>query len=409
MKLSETTAATAMAITLENLQLVDVEHSQVEENVEILIEHGKIRSVSRRTNSSLKGKNFDMQGSYILPGLFNMHNNLSLVFPFKNTDLNESPAMTVLRCYRRAYDALQAGVTSLRTVGEQNRADIYLRKMITEGWVQGPRLFVAGKALSTVGGHGSNFGQHELSGPEEFRRAARYELSQGADHLKIFITGGIAKKEEAFEESQMTKEEIEAVTSVAKSKSTYVCAHAGGSRPIMTAIEVGVKCFEHGYVLSRDAARKIRESGGYLDPTLSVTRSPDWMREHGFEEWTIEKAISAKDTHMNSIRNAVSEGVKVLNGTDIPPGDLNNGVNATVREMEFLTEAGLSPIEAIRAATVNSAELCGVANYLGQIKEGYLADLIAVPSNPISNIKALENIKFVMKDGVVIRYDVNSK
>ena len=349
----------------------------------------------------------DLQGSYVLPGLFNMHNNLSLVFPFKDTDPNESPAITVLRCFKRAQDALLAGVTTLRTVGEQNRADIYLRRMINEGWVRGPRLFVAGKALSVVGGHGAGFGQHELSGAEEFRRAARAELSLGANHLKIFITGGIAKKEEAFEESQMTREEMEAVTTVARSKGTYVCAHSGGSRPIIAAAEAGVKCFEHGYVLSREAARTVKEYQGYLDPTLSVTRSPEWMKEHHFEGWTIEKAVSAGDTHLQSAKNAVAEGVKMLNGTDMPAGDLNRGVNVTVREIEFLMDAGLTSIEALRAATTNAAELCGVADQLGQVKQGYMADLISVPSNPISDIGALERIKLVMKDGVIIRNDLD--
>ncbi|MCL4517628.1 MAG: amidohydrolase family protein [Thaumarchaeota archaeon] len=391
-------------LTLENCNVVDVAASKIEDNVNMLIEGGRITKVAK--NVSPEGERIDLGGRFVLPGLFNMHNNLSLVFPFKDTDLDEPPAITVLRCYRRAHDALVAGVTTLRTVGEQNRVDIYLRKMIESGWVPGPRLFVAGKALSTVGGHGSDFGQNELSGPEEFRRAARYELSLGANHLKVFITGGIAKKEEAFEESQMTKEEIEAVTSVARSKGTYVCAHAGGSRPIMTAVEAGVKCFEHGYVLSREAARAIKESEGYLDPTLSVTRSPEWMREHNFEEWTIEKAVSAGETHLHSIKNAVAEGVKILNGTDMPAGDLSNGVNATIREIEYLTDAGLSPVEALRAATTNSAELCGVSDQLGQVKEGYLADLIAVPSNPISDIRALEKIQLVMKGGEVIRNDI---
>lgn len=388
-------------LILENCHAVDVANSTVEENVEISVEEGRISGIAKVHDSG--GARLDLEGSFVLPGLFNMHNNLSLVFPFKNTDLSESSAITALRCFRRASDALEAGVTTLRTVGEQNRADIYLRKMINDGWVRGPRLFVAGKGLSAVGGHGSDFGQHELSGAEEFRKAARHELSLGADHLKIFITGGIAKREEEFEDSQMTRSEMEAVASVARSRGKYVCAHAGGSAPIMVAVEAGVKCFEHGYVLSREAARAIKESGGYLDPTLSVTRSPEWMREHGFEQWTIEKAVSAGETHLQSIKNAISEGVKILNGTDMPAGDLNRGVNATVRELEFLVDSGLSAIGALRAATVNAAELCGVRDKLGQVKENYLADLIAVPSNPISDIKALEKIMFVMKGGEVIR------
>ena len=393
-----------MNLTLENCNIVDVKNATIEDDSRVSIKDGKIIEISKRADSG--GKKIDLNGSFLLPGLFNMHNNLSLVFPFKNTDVNESPAITVLRCYRRAHDALLGGVTTLRTVGEQNRADLYLRRMINEGWVKGPRMFCAGKALSVTGGHGSDFGQNELDGPYEFRKAARHELSLGANHLKIFITGGIAKKEEAFEEPQMTRDEMEAVTSVAKSKGTYVCAHAGGSRPIMTAIEAGVKCFEHAYVLSREAARSMKESGSYLVPTLSVTRSPEWMRENGFEEWTIEKAVAARETHLQSIKNAVAEGVCILNGTDMPAGDVNRGVNVTAREMEFLTDAGLPPLEAVRAATTYSAELCGVQDQLGQVKEGYLADLISVPISPISDIRAMHDIDFVMKCGEIIRNDL---
>jgi imidazolonepropionase-like amidohydrolase len=391
-------------LTLENCNVVDVKHSTIEDNSRVSIKDGKIIEISKNADSG--GKKIDLKGSFLLPGLFNMHNNLSMVFPFKNTDSRESPAITSLRCYKRAYDALLSGVTTLRTVGEQNRADLYLRRMINEGWVKGPRMFCAGKALSVTGGHGSDFGQNELDGPNEFRKAARHELSMGANHLKIFITGGIAKREEAFEEPQMTRDEMEAVTSVARSKGTYVCAHAGGSRPIITAVEAGVKCFEHAYVLSTEAAKSIKETGGYLVPTLSVTRSPEWMKENGFEEWTIEKAVSAKETHLRSIKNAVAEGVTILNGTDMPAGDMNRGVNVTAREMEFLTDAGLSSIDAIRAATTRAAELCGIQDQLGQVKEGYFADLISVQSSPISDIKAMHNIRFVMKDGKIIRNDL---
>jgi len=392
-------------LVLANCNVVDVEQGRIQENRNLLIEGQFIKGVTGRQTRS-EGRPVDLKGTYVLPGLSNMHNNLSMVFPFKNTNLTESPAITVLRCYRRAYDALMAGITTLRTVGEQNRVDLSLKKMINEGWVKGPRIFAGGKGLGAVGGHGSDFGQIETKGPEEFGKAARRELARGADHLKIFITGGIAKQEEDFEKPQMTKEEMVAVVSAARSRGTYVTAHAGSSLPIMRAVEAGVKCFEHGYVLSREAAQAIKNSNGCLVPTLSVTRSGDWMRKNGFEEWTIEKALSAGKTHVDSTKTAIRAGVRILNGTDLPPGDSNDGVNATVREIEFLTEAGLSPLEALRAATTYPSALCGVSKKLGSVKEGYLADLVAVPDSPLSDIRALEKIGFVMKDGEIFRNEL---
>jgi imidazolonepropionase-like amidohydrolase len=288
-------------IVLRNCNVVDVETGKTHGGVDLEVVGNRIKGLGNEVGvgggSVTPERVIDMKGSYyVLPGLFNMHNNLSMVFPFKDTDPNESPAVTVLRCYKRALDALEAGVTSLRTVGEQNRADVYLKKMINEGWVRGPRIFAGGKGLGATGGHGSDFGQVEADGSDEFRKAARRELSLGADHLKIFITGGIAKKEEGLEEPQMTREEMAAVVSVARARGTYVAAHAGGSRPIVAAAEVGVKSFEHAYVLSREAARAVRDAGGVIVPTLSVTRSPEWMRENHFEEWTIEKACSKRAT-----------------------------------------------------------------------------------------------------------------
>jgi imidazolonepropionase-like amidohydrolase len=393
---------------LDNCNVVDVEEGVVKKDVKILIRDRWIEDISV-DKVKLEGRVIDLQGYFVLPGLMNVHNNLSIDFPFEKINPNEDPAVTVLRCYRRALDALQSGVTTLRTVGEIHRADIALKKMINEGWVEGPRIVAGGKGLGVTGGHGAGFGQVEADGPFEFLKAARVELAYGADHLKIFISGGIAKPEEEFDEPQMTKEEMQAVVYAAKSKRTYVAAHAGGSNAILTAVEAGVICFEHGYVLNREAARAIKNVKGYFVPTLSVTRSPEWMRANKFNELTIDKALSAAKRHTQSLKTAVNEGVTIVNGTDLPPGDLNGGVNATVREIEFLVDAGLSRVDALRAATVNAARLCNLADRVGLVKKGYYADLIAVPENPLDDIKALEGIAFVMKDGRVIRDELGRK
>lgn len=396
-----------MSFALTNCNIVDVDNNQVQDNHKILIQNELITEVtSDNVPGSTVENTIDMQGFYILPGLFNVHNNLSNVFPFKDTDTNESPAETVLRCHMAASKALEAGVTTLRTMGEMNRADIFLKKMINRGSIPGPRILAAGKGLGVTGGHGSGFGQVEVDGAEEFRKAARRELSYGADHLKIFITGGIANKEETFEEPQMTIEEMQAVVSAAKAKGTYVAAHAGSSKPIIEAVKAGVHSIEHGYILNEEAINAMKLNSCFLVPTLSVTRSPIWMKEHHFEPWTIEKSLSAGRKHLESAKAAIKAGVPIACGTDLPPGDLNDGTVTTVKEIEFLTEAGLSNIEAIRAATCNAAKLCRIANYAGQIRPGYVADLIAVPENPISDIKSLERISFVMKGGKRIRDDL---
>ncbi len=397
-----------LATILDNCNIVDVEEGVVAEGVRIVIKDQLIGEVVEKS-VRVEGEVVDLQGCFVLPGLINVHNNLSIEFPFEKMNPNEDPAITVLRCYRRALDALRSGVTTLRTVGEVHRVDIALKKMVNEGWVEGPRIVAGGKGLGSTGGHGAGFGQIEADGPYEFLKAARAELAHGADHLKIFISGGLAKPKEEFDEPQMTKEEMQAVVYAAKSKGTYVAAHAGGSNSIITAASAGVTCFEHGYILNREAAKAIKSVKGYLVPTLSVTRSPEWMRANKFNEEVIEKALSAADRHTESLKTAVSEGVTIVNGTDLPPGDFNAGVNATVKEIEFLVEAGLSRLEALRAATLNAARLCRISDRVGLIKEGFYADLIAVLKNPLDDVKALRSIVFVMKGGKVIKDELRSR
>lgn len=382
--------------------MVDVRRGLVKE-ASVAIEGGKIVSLGDLKNS--ESHSIDLEGAYLLPGLVNCHVHLGIVFPFNEFDPRESPAVTALRCLRRGMDALQAGVTTVRTVGTAYGADLFLRSMIQKGWVKGPRIVSAGSSISVTGGHGDNLGALLADGPDEFLKKAREELVSGANHLKIYITGGISHREETFDEPQMSLGEMKAVVSVARSKNTYVTAHAGESGPILKAVEAGVRCFEHGYLLGREAARAVRESRGYLCPTLVVTRSPNWMRENRFEEWTIQKALEAGNDHLESIRTAIREGVKILNGTDIPPGDEDEGVNVTVKEMEHYVDAGLSPLEAIQTSSLNGAELMGIGQQIGVVEPGTQADLIATRDNPLEDIRALRGIFFVMQSGSVIRWD----
>lgn len=387
---------------LRHARAVDVRTGTIREAA-VRVEGGRIAALDPRGSADAGG--VDLEGAYLLPGLITCHTHLSIVFPFHETDQHESPAITALRCQRRGIDALRAGITTVRTVGELHRADIALRTMIRKGWAEGPRVVSGGRSISTTAGHGSGFGAILADGADEFRKAARQELAAGADHLKIFITGGIAHRGESFSEPQTSVEEMEAAVAVARSKNTYVCAHAGGSEPIVKAVNAGVRCFEHGYQVDRQAARAIRDAGGYLVPTLSVTRSATWMQEHRFEPWTIEKALAAGPDHLESIRIAVAEGVKIVNGTDVPPGDTSDGVSVAVREMEYMADAGLSPLESVRATTLRAAELLGLASEIGAVEPGYQADLIAVRENPLEDIRALRGIFFVMQAGRVIRLE----
>ncbi len=386
--------------TLKNCRVVDVRDGSLRE-CDVVLAGDTIERLE--ADAGQQPDSVDLEGAYLLPGLINCHTHLSIVFPFCESNEHESPAVTALRCYRRGKDAIEAGITTVRTVSDLHRADIALRTMQRAGWVDGPLIFSAGRGISVTGGHGAGYGAMAADGADEFLKRAREDLEAGADHLKIFITGGIAHEAEGFDDAQMTRAEMEAVVAAARSADTYVVAHAGSSRPISQALEAGVTCFEHGYLLDRRTAWDMHEAGAYLVPTLCVTRSEAWMRDNRFEEWTIRKSLDAGSDHMQSIRTAVEQGLNLLVGTDIPPGDTDRGVNVTVREMEHLVAAGLSPQQAIRAATLSAAELLGAAGSIGTVEPGRRADLVAVRRNPLEDIQALRDVVFVMQAGRVIR------
>lgn len=344
----------------------------------------------------------DAGGRYVLPGLISCHTHLSITFPMSATDAAENPAATVLRAAARARDALAAGITTVRCVHEQNRADFFLRDARRKGWLRLPRIFGAGRALTTPHGHGAGAACVEVAGEEAFYQAACEELRAGADHLKIFINGGLAREGEDPSLSEMTDGELSGTVRAAHEHGTYVVAHSGASAAIRQALAAGVRCFEHAYELDRETAALLAASGAYVTPTLVVTRCEPWMRANDFEEATIANAARAADGHLESIRNAIAAGVPLLAGTDLPPGDDVGGLPATVVELLALESAGLSRAAALRAASVTPAALMGQSAVLGQVAPGFAADLLLLAENPLDDLSALGAPDVVLQAGTVV-------
>lgn len=347
----------------------------------------------------------DVAGRWLLPGLITCHTHLSVVFPFGDTDETENPAITAYRSATRASDALRAGVTTVRCVHEQNRADLLLRAAVRRGWFTAPRILGAGRAVSTRGGHGQGAGCAYATGEQEFYEVALAELVAGADHVKIFINGGLAGAGEHYERPEMTDAEISGAVRAAAEHDTYVVAHSGESAAIRQALARGVRCFEHAYRLDEQTAALLARPGVFLTPTLCVTRSESWMRAQGFEEHSIKNAMSAADDHLASIRRAIRAGVTLVNGTDIPPGDMVDGAPAAVHELLLMAAAGLAPLLTLQSVSVNAARLLGIDDHVGQIRPGYAADFVAVAANPLDDLAALRTISLVVHGGRVIRAD----
>jgi imidazolonepropionase-like amidohydrolase len=390
---------------LTNCRVADVRDGSTSGLVSIEIEGGRIARIEDGGGPS-NADVLDLRGMTVAPGLVSVHTHLSVVYPFEITDENEPASATAFRAVKRATDALQAGVTTIRCQMEVNRIDIALRKAAREGWLRAPRIRSAGRSITTTAGHAYGHGAAVADGFDGFLTAARTEYAAGADHMKVFITGGIADAGEGFDVPQMTADEMRAVVRAASEHHSYVSAHAGSSEAIRTALEIGITSYEHGYDLDEETAELMAARDDvFLTPTLCVTRLPDWMRAHSFTEEQIEVAMETGPGHLESIKRAVRAGVTLVNGTDYPPGEPCGDTVVAVRELEFLVDAGLTPAQALRSSTLEGARMLGVDGDVGTVEPGRVADLIAVDGDPMTDTGPLHDIRFVMQAGSVIRWD----
>ena len=390
-----------------NAKIVDVIEGRILDHDAVRVDrNGKITSVGesiRLTSSLDKGEEvIDLGGRYLFPGLISCHTHLSVVFPFSLTDPNENPAVTAYRSAQRASEALKAGITTLRSVHEQNQADLMLRAAAKSGWFEGPRIFGAGRALSTPNGHGKGSACSYAKDFDGFYRAATEELQAGADHIKIFITGGLAHAGESPDIPEMTDDEISGAVKAAEEHGTYVVAHAGESKAIQQALRLGVTSFEHGYVMDQETVDAMKAKNVFYSPTLCVTRSESWMRAKGFEEPSIQNALKASERHLESVRLAIKADLRMTNGTDYPPGDLVDGIPAALHELFLMHDAGLSTLKTLQSITSTAAALIRQEDSLGQIREGFEGDLIALEGNPLDDPQNLRSIDLVVQAGRVI-------
>jgi imidazolonepropionase-like amidohydrolase len=389
---------------LSRCNVVDVRSGSIQSNACVEVADGKVVRIDEGSPPT-GAETLDMRGRYLLPGLISCHAHLTIHYPFSLVDPQESPARTVLRAAMRAKQALEAGVTTLRCVGEQYGVDVYLREAQARGWVTAPRILAGGEGISTTGGHGSTFGPAYANGSDGFLAAARQQFARGANHIKIYITGGLAAEGETLDAPQMTSSEMAAAVQAAAERRSYVAAHAASSEAISLALEAGVRCFEHGYFLDAETAGKLASAGAFLSPTLCVTQLPEWMQDHYFTTIEIEKFTQVVGPeHRASVKRAIDAGVTLVNGTDFMPGEPSLDTSIAVREMELMVDAGLSPLQSIQASTINAAVLCQIEHVVGTIEPGLAADLVTVAANPLQDIRAMRDIVMVMQAGNVVRF-----
>ena len=354
----------------------------------------------------------ELPGQTLLPGLMDLHSHLFL-HPYnrKSWDdqvLKESKTYRTVRAVTHARDTLQAGFTTLRDLGTEGAgyADVALKRAIDEGMIEGPRLFVAGRAIVATGSYGParrNYrpdcclpqGAEEASGIEEIVRAVRHQASHGADWIKVYAdyrTGPNGETRPTFSE-----DELRALVDTAHDTGRPVSAHAASDEGMRRAVVAGVDTIEHGYGGSDATFALMAKKGVAFLPTLTA---PEAIGEY-FSGYVAGKSEPTAQMRLaeQGFRTAQKHGVIIGCGSDV--GVFAHGTNQ--RELDWMVRLGLSPAQALLAATSVNAKILGKQDQLGEIREGFLADVIAVSGDPVQDIAAVKNVTFVMKNGRIYR------
>lgn len=398
-------------------KLVDVEDGKVLTEQTIIIDGEKISAVEAGFRQPAAGDTvINLSQHTVMPGLMDMHTHFYTQFSptvySEGQRLNE--ADFALRGAVFAEKTLMAGFTTVRELGDSYHISVALRKAIGQGYVKGPRIYAAGKSIATTGGHadptnGVAYAQMGdpgpkdgvINGPDEARKAVRQRYKEGADLIKLTGTGGVLSVAKSGTNPQFTDAEFAAVVETAKDYEMKVAVHAHGKEGMERAIKAGVDSIEHGTYMDNATFALMRKHGTYYVPTISAGK---WAAEKAaisgfFPELVRPKAANIGKLIQQTFANAYKAGVKIAFGTDA--GVFPHGENW--REFVYMTEAGMPAMAAIQSATIEGARLLGVEAELGSISRGKIADIIAVPGDPLQDIKLMGDVRFVMKAGTVYK------
>ncbi len=409
---------TADAVTLIHAgRVIDAVGDKVLTERTIVVEGGKITGIELGYRGAAASDTvIDLRNATLMPGWTDMHVHLTSEYRANNEiDRFKLDAPDVaINSVVYAQRTLLAGFTSVRDLGDSFRASLALRDAVNAGKVPGPRIYAAGKSNATTGGHadptngwadflGGQPGPLEgvVNGPVEAAQAVRQRYKDGSDVIKITATGGVLSIAKNGLNPQFTEEEIRAVVSTAKDYGFTVAAHAHGAEGIKRAVRAGVDSIEHGTFMDDEGMALMKQKGTWYVPTISAGR---WVDERSkidgfFPAIVRPKAALIGPQIQTTFGKAYKAGVRIMFGTD--SGVSAHGDNA--REFAYMVEAGMPALEAIKSATIVPAKFLGVDDRLGTIETGKLADLVAVPGDPLADITVMQRVSFVMKDGVVYK------
>jgi len=409
-------------IALKAARLFDGKSKTLAQNGVVIVQGNKIVDAGSNLPTPTDAQVIDLGDATLSPGFMDGHTHLTLDFSgnynerrLKEVDLNVSEQAILATRYARA--TVEAGFTTVRDlgsrfVGSKEFVDVALRNSINKGVIVGPRMLVATYGIGATGGHFDptsgfrdmlfghepDFSQGIADGPDAIRKAVRFEVKNGADVIKAAVSGGVLSLADEVDTPQLTPAEMAALVDESHRLRKKVAVHCHGDQAAKEAIEAGVDSIEHGSFMKPDTLTLMKNKGTYLTPTLMAT---EWIMSKidNYPPALQAKAKAAGAARSDMFRNAVKMGIKISFGTDAAV--FPHGQNA--KEFKLMVDLGMQPIDALRAATGNAADLFGIAQKAGTLEKGKFADVIAMPGDPTADITATERVSFVMKEGKIIR------
>jgi imidazolonepropionase-like amidohydrolase len=409
-------------IALKAARMFDGRSNALVQNGVVLVQGDRI--VDAGSNLAIPGsaRVIDVGDATLCPGFMDAHTHLTSDFSgdfnrrrLDELDLNVSEQAIIATAHARA--TVEAGFTTVRDLGSRFVAsrefvDVALRNSINKGVIVGPRMLVATKGIGSTGGHFDPtsgfrdflFGREPdytdgiADGPDEIRKAVRFEVKNGADVIKAAVSGGVLSLADEVDTPQLTPAEIVALVDESHRLRKKVAVHCHGDQAAREAVEAGVDSIEHGSFMKPETLTLMKKKGTFLTPTLMATEWIMGKLDH-YPAALQAKAKAAAAARSDMFHNALKTGVRISFGTDAAV--YPHGQNA--KEFKLMVDLGMNPIDALKSATANDAELLGISQKLGTLEKGKLADVIAVPGDPTADITATERVSFVMKEGKIIR------